>query len=155
MNEICSNHEPQFVKSIIEGGRTQLRKQCFNCGKVEDRIYKFSECAEIDKLPILDKDLREKCYTRQSEERKLEYETQREKRKQEYANYLQSYEWKRKQKYIMEKYGYRCALCFKPAVNVHHLTYDRVYLEDERDLIAVCKDCHDFLHGFNKDNNIL
>jgi len=155
MNEICSKHEPQFVKSIIEGGRTQLRKQCFICGEVEDKIYKFSECSDIYNLPILDKDLREKFYTIQSKERRLEYEIQKEKRKQEYANYLQSYEWKRKHKYIMEKYGYRCVLCFKPAVNVHHLTYNRVYFEDERDLIALCKNCHEFVHGFVDDSSIL
>ena len=55
----------------------------------------------------------------------------------------------------MNKYGYRCVLCFKPAVNIHHLTYDRVFLEDERDLIALCKNCHEFVHGLVDDSNIL
>lgn len=155
MNENCNNHQPQFVKYIIEGGKIQIRKQCFNCGKVEDRIFKFSECSNIDKLPLLNVELREQFYKQRSEMKQLDYEIEKEKRKQQYDNYLQSYEWKRKHKYIMNKYGYRCILCFKPAVNVHHLTYDRVYLEDERDLIAVCKECHEFIHGFNKEHNIL
>ena len=155
MNELCNNHESQFVKSIIEGGRTQLRKQCLNCGEVEDRIYKFSECTNMDSIPILDTKLREKNYQMKTVVRQFDYAVEKEKRKQEYANYLQSYEWKRKHKYIMEKYGYRCVLCFKPAVNVHHLTYNRVYFEDERDLIALCKNCHEFVHGFVDDSSIL
>lgn len=155
MNEICSKHEPQFVKSIIEGGRTQLRKQCFICGEVEDRIFKFSECPNIDNIPILNIALREQFYKRRAEYKQLDYAIEKEKRKQQYANYLKSYEWKRKHDFIMNKYGYRCVLCFKPAVNIHHLTYDRVFLEDERDLIALCKNCHEFVHGLVDDSSIL
>ena len=155
MNEFCSNHQPQFVRSITEGGRTQLRKQCLNCGEVEDRIFKFSECADMEKIPILDIALREQLYMRRSEQRQLEYAIERENRKQQYANYLKSYEWKRKHDFIMNKYGFICILCFRPAVNVHHLTYDRIYLEDERDLIPLCKSCHEFVHGINKESTIL
>lgn len=155
MNEICNNHNPQFVKSIIEGGRIQLRKQCLNCGEVEDIIFKFSECAYMDSIPILNVLLREQFYKRSYEQKQLNYAIEKEKRKQQYDNYLKSYEWKRKHDFIMNKYGYRCVLCFKPAVNVHHLTYDRVFLEDERDLIALCKNCHEFVHGFIDDSSIL
>jgi hypothetical protein len=162
----CDKHEMTFVVLVLENGTRQLRKQCMNCGKVDGTIFKHSIVENIEKLKELDEVMRSyydaelqslynQRYESTKDQKQIDFEAKREQRKIEYANYLQSYEWKRKHKHIMNKYGYRCILCFKPAVNVHHLTYDRVYLEDERDLVALCKDCHEFVHGFNKDYTIL
>ena len=162
----CSNHVFEFVVLVLENVTKQLRKQCLNCGKAEGTIYKHSVVEYIDKLPLFNEALRasydsilQEMYNKQYEDikdqKQKDFEIEREKRKQQYANYLKSYEWKRKHDFIMNKYGYRCVLCFKPAVNIHHLTYDRVFLEDERDLIALCKNCHEFVHGLVDDSSIL
>jgi len=166
MNEKCNNHYFVFVKYNTEGGRFQLRKQCLNCGEVDGHIYKYSECNNLNEIPLLNSELREERYKKISEikaaewelkktQQQIDFEAERERRRTEYANYLQSYEWKRKHDYIMNKYGFRCILCFKPAVNVHHLTYKRIYLEDERDLVALCKSCHEFVHDLIDDSTIL
>ena len=82
-------------------------------------------------------------------------DVQKENLKLEYESYLKSDEWNRKRSVIMKKYDSICVLCFNKAVNVHHLTYDRIYLEDERDLIPLCKSCHEFVHGINNESTIL
>ena len=86
---------------------------------------------------------------------KLKFEIERENRRMEYENYLKSKEWKRKSRHIKRKHNGKCMLCFAPAKVVHHLTYDRVYLEDERDLIPLCNNCHNFIHRLINDYKIL
>ena len=46
---------------------------------------------------------------------------------------------------------YRCEVgnCGKPALEVHHLTYERIYREELMDLLAVCQRCHDVLTDDN------
>ena len=63
-------------------------------------------------------------------------------------------EWKRKATIIMRKYKHKCVLCGSWATEVHHLTYERVYLEDVRDLIAVCSECHKFIHSIETESYI-
>lgn len=85
----------------------------------------------------------------------LKSEIQQENFRMEYEAYLQSDDWKRKSDYIKRKHHYKCVLCDKPSKVVHHLTYIRIYLEDERDLIPLCHECHQFVHGLIDDSKIL
>jgi hypothetical protein len=65
-----------------------------------------------------------------------------------YRAYLRSPEWAEKRARIMERSGGTCERCReRPAVDVHHLTYDRIYHESPSDLQAVCRTCHDTYHG--------
>jgi len=61
-----------------------------------------------------------------------------------YNSYIESEEWKEKAWRIRERDGYRCQICGANDVplEVHHLTYDRLYDEDDGDLITVCHACH-------------
>ena len=66
--------------------------------------------------------------------------------KEEYARYLKSPKWRAKWQAVMKRDGYKCRFCGKKAVNVHHLTYARIFNEQPYDLVAICKSCHETLH---------
>jgi len=66
----------------------------------------------------------------------------------EYIEYLKSDEWKERRKYIMELIGWVCSKCGEKATQLHHLNYDNIGNEElDVDVIALCKDCHDEIHG--------
>lgn len=56
-----------------------------------------------------------------------------------YRHYLASTAWKRRSARLRRG---ACALCQRPAWEVHHRTYARVGDEREGDLIALCGPCH-------------
>lgn len=52
-----------------------------------------------------------------------------------------------KKKEVLIRDGNLCQNCkIKPAEQVHHKTYERLYNEELEDLISVCKNCHDEIH---------
>ncbi len=68
--------------------------------------------------------------------------------KTEYIEYLKSDEWKERRKYLMELAGGSCSKCGEKATQLHHLNYDNLGDEElEVDVIALCKDCHEEIHG--------
>lgn len=62
----------------------------------------------------------------------------------DYASYIESDAWKEKARRIRERDGYRCQICGAVDVpmEVHHLTYDRLFQEQDDDLLTVCAACH-------------
>ncbi len=71
-------------------------------------------------------------------------------RKRRYAEYLQSPAWRFKRQQVLDRDGGICQGCRKrEATEVHHLTYKRFGCEMLFDLIAVCDDCHNRIHGRN------
>ena len=64
-----------------------------------------------------------------------------------YYEYLSSPEWKSKRAKILKMAGYKCRKCGKPATEVHHETYERIFNERLTDLTALCRKCHRFLHN--------
>jgi len=68
--------------------------------------------------------------------------------KSEYIEYLKSDDWKERRKYLMELAGWACSHCGEKATQLHHLNYNNLGNEElDVDVIAVCKDCHDEIHG--------
>jgi 5-methylcytosine-specific restriction endonuclease McrA len=61
----------------------------------------------------------------------------------------------KKRKWILEKQNFKCERCGDKAVQVHHLTYERVGYELPGDLMAVCLSCHGKEHSENPDLRIL
>ena len=65
----------------------------------------------------------------------------------EYKAYLKSPEWNDKRKKALFNAGYRCERCKKAKpLQVHHLTYERIFNERIEDLQALCFDCHKWVH---------
>lgn len=65
----------------------------------------------------------------------------------DYHEYLRSPAWARLRRQVLMRCGCVCQGCgAKPAVEVHHLTYERIGEEMLFDLVALCRECHDRLH---------
>jgi len=66
----------------------------------------------------------------------------------EYRQYLRSPEWNARRRKALYKAGYRCEQCGKAKpLQVHHLTYERIFNEHQADLQAVCFLCHEWIHA--------
>ena len=47
-----------------------------------------------------------------------------------------------------------CRRCYKPAVDLHHIQFKSQQGSDEcENLLPVCRDCHDYLHGKGLTND--
>lgn len=67
----------------------------------------------------------------------------------EYQFYMQSEEWDyiRRQRLRIDNYTCQgCGAKDKP-LDVHHITYDRFGRESLDDLLSVCRQCHEEIHG--------
>jgi len=66
----------------------------------------------------------------------------------EYSQYLDSDAWKQRRTHVRRRSRGWCERCKVGRIaDVHHLTYERVGNEEADDLIAVCRPCHEYLHG--------
>jgi hypothetical protein len=64
-----------------------------------------------------------------------------------YKEYLNSQKWYNKRNKVLERDKYLCQACLKnKAIQVHHLTYERVFDEPLFDLVSICLPCHEKLH---------
>lgn len=65
-----------------------------------------------------------------------------------YKDYLKSKEWTEMKIDLIQNRGSKCENCGKKGnVDVHHLTYERLYKEDPEDLMLLCRSCHSKEHG--------
>ena len=70
-----------------------------------------------------------------------------------YKAYLLSDEWKQLKIDLVQQRGFKCEVCHKKTklLQLHHLTYERIYNENESDLQLLCGICHQKAHGLIKD----
>ena len=72
-------------------------------------------------------------------------------RYQKYKNYLLSPEWEEIRQTLFASRGRVCEMCgSNKFIQVHHITYDRLFNEDPADLLVVCNSCHEKIHGKDK-----
>lgn len=65
-----------------------------------------------------------------------------------YDKHLLSPLWRHKKDKIHRRDGERCQVCGNNDLfDVHHLTYERVFVEKLTDLVLLCKSCHRIVHG--------
>jgi 5-methylcytosine-specific restriction protein A len=68
-----------------------------------------------------------------------------------YSEYLNNPIWKSKRDFYIKRHPF-CEKCKKVnSVLVHHLHYNNVGNESGRDLMALCKKCHNKIHGIKDD----
>lgn len=64
-----------------------------------------------------------------------------------YRDYLGSPRWGHQRLMILDRDGYTCVKCRSMAdLQVHHKTYDRRGMENDDDLVTLCKSCHEKQH---------
>lgn len=66
--------------------------------------------------------------------------------------YLQSATWQDKRKLVLERDHHKCQFCGNPGYDVHHKTYKHWGDEPLKDLITLCRSCHDTWHLTQKGN---
>lgn len=67
--------------------------------------------------------------------------------KEAYLIYLNSPEWKAKREQILKRRGNKCRACKSTEnLHLHHITYARLGFELPKDLVILCKICHEKVH---------
>ena len=67
---------------------------------------------------------------------------------QSYTLYLESKQWAERRALAIHAANGKCQSCGgRNSLNVHHRNYKRLGKERPTDLIVLCRDCHDILHG--------
>lgn len=65
---------------------------------------------------------------------------------EDYKKYLQSDQWKERRKGTLIRAFNRCEGCnINGQLDIHHLTYARIFNEPLSDLMALCQKCHDHI----------
>lgn len=66
----------------------------------------------------------------------------------DYEEYLESDHWKKFRAKIRRRAGGYCERCkVGKRADIHHLSYERLGHELPSDVVAVCSECHEWLHG--------
>ena len=66
--------------------------------------------------------------------------------------YLKSKEWSEIRSGAIKDQGKHCQLCFRPrsssgrGLDVHHIDYKNLHDVTGRDLMVLCRECHDMIH---------
>lgn len=72
---------------------------------------------------------------------------------QKYKNYLLSDAWAMRKDQLFSVVGRNCEMCGSGNhIQVHHLTYERLYDERAGDLVVVCSECHEIMDKDRKEN---
>lgn len=153
--EFACKHEHKTVrKKLAADGAISIWQQCDRCGhKVGIAIRKATlTSAQILALPSWDTQLESHFYAEKKEHFDETYAAEKKRHteawRRAYEQYLQSPEWKRKSKLVMLRAQGICEGCREAeAMNAHHLSYDDVGNEFLFQLVALCRKCHEKLHG--------
>lgn len=157
MFQECVHTAARLVKTVASNGVEMFACQCVNCGRkatdwIPKKLIKHPEAIpdENSKTPTI----RELMAPALKELKALRLTTY-EIRRSLYDNYLGSPQWKSLRRAILARAGNVCERChIRPATQGHHLTYERLGNETLSDLLAVCRDCHEELHGIEKKEAI-
>lgn len=161
--EKCRHERLRFAWRVYEGLNQSRRYgyQCVDCGKCDLRFdlnstrYKWvgkKKCYvthgrfAYEAVPYDDEvtaaaaiRLREYYWTRREAKKSVFTEW--------YNKYLESGAWRELRQTILERDKYKCVLCKGDAQQVHHISYERAGYEQPEDLISICLECHQSVHG--------
>lgn len=102
-----------------------------------------------------DRKRREEEYRAESEQRAAERESELRQRREQYNAYLRSDSWKRRREKVLRRAGGTCEACLeRPAVQVHHVTYEHIFNEPCFELRAVCIQCHDAITELDRARRV-
>ena len=66
----------------------------------------------------------------------------------DYRSYINSNRWAKRRIQYQFRNTNVCKICGAKDVHLHHLTYERLGMEEDSDLIPLCAEHHDALHEF-------
>jgi 5-methylcytosine-specific restriction endonuclease McrA len=94
------------------------------------------------KKAISDKGLMKKYYQKNHKSKKRNIS----KRPLRYKDYIISKYWTQQRNYNIEFFGGKCALCNRKAQTSHHRSYKFKDDRENKDLVALCWQCHTLFH---------
>lgn len=145
----CTSTSGRLVKRRNAAGVYLLGVQCDECGKFYSRNVKRVDHPGWVQYLDFDPDQRTKFYATKSLEWRQNKAQELEKKRQDYAEWLAtSLEWADIRAKVLARADYECEACLDAgATQVHHLTYQAGKLPPAWLLRAVCRDCHEAIHG--------
>ena len=103
---------------------------------------------EMEEAVPWDDSIHERFFMQSRVQAQQQREADRQRWWAEYDEYLHSPEWWELRERVITRAGGRCEGCGKwQAQHVHHLTYAHRGCEFLFELVALCRDCHDRVHG--------
>lgn len=62
--------------------------------------------------------------------------------------YLQCPHWIEFRNSILKKHNGKCELCKRSGLklDIHHRSYDNIFMEKRKDVIVICRNCHSKIH---------
>lgn len=144
----CECRRKELRRRTYSNGTVAVCEQCLDCGRQVSTVARRNVNCTIARLPEWDDSL----VARRNEQMREFYDQQRSARNAEwwarYEAHLASPEWQDLRQRVMERCRGLCEGCrLRRAVQVHHLTYERLGNEMLFDLAAVCLICHAMIHG--------
>lgn|ERR1035441_1202469 len=155
---VCPHAAITRCKQVKSNHDIEVRNQCNQCGaKVGHAIRQETLTKrEIADLPLWDSHAGGHRYTAKSKRGDLLREEEKsriyEEWNEQYQAYLQTPEWQRCRKLVLERAQDLCEGCRSaPATEVHHLSYEALGDEFLFLLVALCRPCHARWHGHAQD----
>lgn len=140
----CQHEMTELRKRVVARGVIHHVRQCLVCG---DSVGSAQKQHPSIQPPPFDEDLHTLVQNERSNYWRDRQEAVRTEWFKGYSEYLASDQWKQRRAKVLRRANNICEGCAtRPATQVHHLTYDRVQHEMLFDLVAVCDECHEFIH---------
>lgn len=145
--EDCKCAFTQMTRRIVRNGATQIVRQCTTCGRATTSPFPRSAVGDMDRIPLFDESLIERWSKSRAAEFARVAAAKRGSFFDWYDGYLKSEEWRARREKVMQRCDGVCEGCGNAkAVQVHHLTYERVGREMLFDLVGICAQCHSGVH---------
>jgi 5-methylcytosine-specific restriction endonuclease McrA len=151
----CAHPTKEIRRRTIKGGAIAYVMQCLECGATTGNAISKSAIPDIENVKDVDPDMPNQWQAkRQARRHAIEQKHLLIQEKhgtewwQRYTEYLKTSEWQTRRKLVMERANGLCEGCrSRPAVQVHHLTYEHVCEEFLWELVAICEPCHKRAHA--------
>lgn len=146
----CAHEKRELRARTIADGRQTFVTQCIRCGQTSNPVARKNAIALAAGAPIppYDDCLENRWREAKSAEYKQVFPNLAPELQAEYEAYLRSPAWRELRGAVLARASDCCELCrIFDAVQVHHLTYERLGNERLTDLLAVCATCHESLHA--------
>lgn len=140
--QYCRHANQALARRVFSNGIEHFGSQCLDCGKWDGGIKKSTlNEAQMEAAVTFDPEVARRFSERQREAFQQERQAKNEAFWQKYHDHLNSDDWRR-------------ACLERRATQAHHLTYRHLGWEPLFDLIAVCKQCHEYLHKKERELNV-
>ena len=153
----CLHEQTQITKKFFQSddpviaARYHVCMQCLECGSQVGSNLSKSAIDGEGEVPAFDRDLREQWQQKVNEAYAQERINKQKEWRDRYDSHLKSGKWRFKRQRVLVRDNSKCQArmegCTGDAIDIHHLTYKHLGDEPLFDLVSVCRNCHDKLHG--------